>query len=74
MALPAFPPDDPATQEAEKGLTDPTIRDRVEEGTARALRGESGVSEREGLRRLSASPGFTDALTEIEGPPETPDL
>jgi hypothetical protein len=74
MALPSFPPDDPASLQAESGLADPAIRARVKEGAARALRGERGVSESEGLRRLSAIPGFTDALAEIEGPSDTRDL
>lgn len=65
MALPSFPPDDPASVQAESGLADSAVRARVKEGTARALRGEPGVSEQEGLRRLSEIPGFTDALAEI---------
>lgn len=74
MALPSFPPDDPATQQAELGLTDAVIRVRVEEGTARAVRRQRGISEREGLRRLSRVPGFTAALVEVEGSAVAPDV
>ena len=68
--LPSYPPDDPATVEGESFLADPEIRARVEEGTSRALKGEPGISEREVWRRLSAVPGFTEALAEIEESPD----
>ena len=72
MAFSTFSPDDPAIQQAESGLADPAIRARVEEGMARAQRGKRGISGREALQRLSAIPGFTDALAEVERATESP--
>lgn len=68
MALPSFPPDDPATQEGELLLGPPgsELRAHVRQAAAAALRGEPGVSASAARLRLARVPGVADELAALD--------
>ena len=77
MALPSFPADDPASQEAELLLGPPgsKLRAQVREAAAAALRGEPGLSAAEARKRLARVPGVADELAALDAPvPSDSDL
>ncbi|MFN2462305.1 MAG: hypothetical protein ABR573_00195 [Candidatus Dormibacteria bacterium] len=77
MALPSFPADDPATQEAERllGPRDSKLRAQVREAAAAALRGEPAVTAAEARKRLARMPRVADELAALDAPaPSDSDL
>lgn len=74
MALPAFPTDDPATQEAEALLGPPgsPLRIQVREAAAAAQRGKPALSAATARERLSRIAGVSDELRALDHvPPES---
>ncbi len=74
MALPAFPTDDPATQEAEALLGPPgsPLRIQVRQAAAAAQRGQPALSAATARERLSRIAGVADELRALDRvPPET---
>ena len=70
MALPSFPPDDPATHEGELLLGPPgsQLRTQVRQAAAAARRGEGGVSAAAARLRLARVPGVADELATLDSP------
>ncbi len=72
MTIHAFPPDDPATVEAEELLGEPgsPLRDQVRTAAAAAQRGEHGISASEVRARLTAGRSeVADELRFLDGEP-----
>jgi len=70
MALPSFPADDPATQEAGRllGPRGSKLRAQVREAAAAALRGEPGVTAAEARKRLARVAGVAEELAALDAP------
>ena len=74
MALASFPPDDPATHEAETllGVADSALRAHVREAAAAAQRGEPALSAAVARERLVRIPEVAAELRALDEIP--PDL
>ncbi len=68
MALPSFPPDDPATLEGELLLGPPgsALRAQVRKAAAAALRGEPAISASAARKRLAKVPGVAEELAALD--------
>ena len=68
MALPSFPPDDPATLEGELLLGPPEsdLRAQVRKAAVAAQRGESAISASAARQRLAKVPGVAEELAALD--------